>query len=446
MNKILLIVQREYLTRVRKRSFLVMTLIGPVLMAAVFIVPIYISTLENDLKVIAVLDETGIFAPRFQNSETLQFVTLEGGLEDAKRTLTEKGYYALLHIPGTDLSIPQTGIIYSTKQMTLNPKSYIRNVMSKEVEDLKLAASGIDPAILKSIKANIRLSTVKISKGGEEKNSSSELSTIVGFVSAFLIYIFIFIYGSQVMRGVIEEKMNRIVEVIVSSVRPFQLMMGKIVGVAAVGLTQFILWVLLTAGIVTIFTATYGSRLSDARVREMTMTNGSMVPGGSVQIEKEMEQLEGDEVIQVFSSISSINFGLMIVAFLIYFLGGYLLFSALFAAIGSAVDNETDTQQFMLPITIPLILAIVMTQYVINNPDGPVAFWLSMIPFTSPVIMMMRIPFGIQSWELFLSVILLVMGFLGTVWLASRIYRTGILMYGKKVSYRELWKWLSYKG
>ena len=244
------------------------------------------------------------------------------------------------------------------------------------------------------------------------------------------------------MRGVIEEKTNRIVEIIVSSVKPFQLMMGKILGLALVGLTQFLLWVILTFAIVSVFQVTYADQIPKENLTQM-------VPGQE-QIIVQDEEIQSDDqqqnVAKAFEIIRSIDFGVMIFGFLFYFLFGYLLYAALFAAIGSASDTEVDTQQFMLPVSIPLFLSIVMAQFVMRYPDGPLAFWFSIIPLTSPVIMMVRIPFGVPYWELYLSMFLLILGFLGTTWLAGKIYRTGILMYGKKINYKEIWKWLKYRS
>jgi len=267
-------------------------------------------------------------------------------------------------------------------------------------------------------------------------------------VASIMIYMFIFMFGSQLMRGVIEEKTNRIVEVIVSSVKPFQLMLGKIIGVALVGLTQFLLWVVFTTILVGAFQQTFPDKFKAPAAQQQFVTGQQMQPQAIADETTANLKVEtGNETAnQIFEAIASINFPVMIVSFIFFFIGGYLLYGALFAAIGSAVDNEADTQQFMLPVTVPLILAIVMMQYVINNPEGPLSWWLSMIPFTSPVIMMIRIPFGVPYWELALSAVLLIAGFLATTWLAAKIYRTGILMYGKKVNYAELWKWIRYKG
>jgi ABC-2 type transport system permease protein len=265
--------------------------------------------------------------------------------------------------------------------------------------------------------------------------------------SGILIYFFIFLFGSQVMRGVIEEKTNRIVEVIISSVKPFQLMMGKITGIGLVGLTQFLLWVILTGTIVTIGISSFSSKIKPGTASEQLMQSQTRgMAAMQLPNAADSSKVTGGQSNEAIAAIESIDFPVMICMFLFFFLFGYLLYAALFAAVGSAVDSEADTQQFMLPLTVPLILSIIMAQYVIQEPQGPVAFWLSIIPLTSPVIMMIRIPFGVPYMQIVLSMALLVGGFLGATWLASKIYRTGILMYGKKVSYRELWKWLKYKN
>ncbi|OQX79192.1 MAG: ABC transporter permease [Bacteroidetes bacterium 4484_249] len=445
MNKIGLIIKREYLTRVKKKSFIIMTVLGPILMAAMFIVPVYIAELEGETKLIGVIDETGLFYNKFSDTENLKFFILDSDLETAKKNITREDIYAILYIKKTEISVPQSCMLYSTKQPSLLVKGYIKNVMRKEVEALKLSASGVDPDILKSIKTKINISTVKINKGGEEEKSFTELSMAVGFISGIMIYIFIFMYGALVMRGVIEEKTNRIVEVIISSVKPFQLMMGKIVGVAMVGLTQFALWVIFTLLIVSTFMSFFSDEISTYESSQLKMQSNNFVMDSD--LENTLKDSDVNEsVIAVYESIQSINFGVIIFSFLFFFIGGYLLYGALFAAVGSAVDSETDTQQFMMPLTIPLILSIVLAQFIMNNPDGPVAFWFSIFPLTSPVIMMIRIPFGVPDFDLYLSMALLIIGFLGATWLAAKIYRTGILMYGKKISYKELWKWITYKN
>lgn len=453
MNKILLIIRREYMTRVRKRSFIVMTILGPLLMAGIVIVPVYIATTTNEVRQIGVVDETGFFHEKFKDSDNIRFIYLDTDIWSAKETFGKSGNYAILYIPRTEVALPANAILYAGSQVNINVKSYIRNVMSKRVEDLKLEAQLRDLAIgqstpvnvdnlLRSIKSSVDISTIKIGADGKEEKSYTEVSMVLAVLGAVLIYFFIFMFGSQVMRGVIEEKTSRIVEIIVSSVKPFQLMMGKIVGVALVGLTQFGLWVVLTFFIITVATASLSGKSSSVMLPgNMTgQSTPGFNPGQVIRDTPETTPEEGID--EVMTAISSIDFPVMIGSFLFFFLFGYLLYAALFAAIGGAVDSEADTQQFILPLTAPLILAIVLAQFVVQEPEGPVAFWLSLIPLTSPVVMMIRIPFGVPYFQVVLSMILLLLGFLATTWMAARIYRTGILMYGKKVSYRELWKWL----
>ncbi|MCB0823714.1 MAG: ABC transporter permease [Bacteroidales bacterium] len=453
MGKIKLIILREYLTRVRKKSFIIMTILGPLLMAALFVVPVFLAQLEGDTKTIAIVDETGLFAPKFKDSEKLHFEILNEDPESIKLHLTDRGFYALLHIPITELSVPNTAKLYANGQPNIIVTGYVRETMRKEIESLKLSASGIDPEILRSIKSTVNLLTIRVDEGGNEQNSSTELSMVVGYIGGILIYFFIFMYGAQVMRGVIEEKTNRIVEVIVSSVKPFQLMMGKIIGVAMVGLTQFVLWVVFTIIIVTSVLSVFSADINAFRSSQLQLEKDPIImyDSGGETIQPQNQNMENPEqineaVVAIFDQINSIAFQLILPMFLFYFIGGYLLYGALFAAIGSAVDNETDTQQFMLPITVPLILSIMVAQFIIINPEGPLAFWLSIIPLTSPVVMMVRLPFGVHWVDITLSITLMIAGFLFATWLAGRIYRTGILMYGKKPSYKELWKWLRYRS
>jgi len=453
MRKILLIIQREYLTRVKKRSFIIMTILGPLLMAGIVIVPIYIATSTNEMKQVAVVDETGLFHEKFKDSETIRFHYLETDIHSAKENFGNSKDYALLYIPRTEVALPTNAIIYSGSQVNINVKSYIRNIMSKRIEDMKLEAqlrnltkeedSPVNVEdLLRSIRTSVDINTIKIGADGQEEKSYTEVSMVLAIFGAILIYFFIFMFGSQVMRGVIEEKTSRIVEVIVSSVKPFQLMMGKIVGVGLVGLTQFALWVVLTFIIITGVTSTLTGKSIPAESSRQLMeqTTGTFDAGQVINLPAEPTQEEGAD--EVFAAINSIDFPVMIGSFLFFFLFGYLMYAALFAAIGGAVDSEADTQQFMLPLTAPLILSIVLAQFIVQDPAGPVAFWLSLIPFTSPVVMMIRIPFGVPVYEVAISMALLLAGFLGTTWIASRIYHTGILMYGKKVTYRELWKWI----
>lgn len=446
MSKISLIIQREYLTRVKKRSFIILTFLGPLLMASIWIVPIYLSSLGQETKVISVLDETGVFFDRFTGDENMQFVQAVPQLKAAKENLNKMGNYALLYIPKPDLHVPNTAIVYSEKQASLDVKNYIKSVMKKEIEAQKLALHGIDPQTLLSIKTNVFISSIKVDGSGKEEETSTEISMAVGMFSAILIYFFIFLFGAQVMRGVIEEKTSRIIEVIISSVKPFQLMMGKILGIALVGFTQFMLWVILTSTLVYGFQFVYQDELKAFQNTQTVETSQGLFPDTPVEAKVEEAQVPDENIGFFIDALLAIDYVVILGSFLFYFLGGYLLYAALFAAVGSAVDSEADTHQFMMPITIPLILSIVMAQLVISDPHGPVAFWMSMFPLTSPIIMMLRIPFGVPYWEILSSGALLVLGFIFTTWIAAKIYRTGILMYGKKVNYKELWKWLFYKA
>ncbi len=436
MDKIKLIILREYLSRVKKKSFIIMTLLGPLLMAGVVIVPVLLARVSQDeAKVIEVVDETGLYVNKLGGSESVKFVYSDKNIIAAKQDFDSANVDGILYIPSITVNYWQGIQLFTEKQPNISLVSYLEKTLQKEIESQRLQAEGIDEEVLKKIKTNVSVNSILLTDGGETK-SSSELSAGVGFVGSFLIYFFIFLYGAQVMRGVVEEKTSRIVEVIISSVKPFQLMMGKIVGVAMVGLTQFLLWVVLTATIVTIA----GKVLLN---NEDVAPSTSPMMRGQAQMEDQAPQ---SEMADVFEMIGAINFPVILGVFIFYFIGGYLLYGSLFAAIGAAVDSETDTQQFMLPITIPLILSIIIAQMVITNPGGSLAFWFSIIPFTSPIIMMIRIPFGVPYGELALSAGLLIAGFLFTTWLAARIYRVGILMYGKKVSYKELGKWLFYKS
>ncbi len=413
-------------------------------MAALMIVPAYISQMSDETKTIAVVDESGIFYKKFADTENIKFVYLSDSITKAKDNFVSSGNYAILYLPKKIVEAPSTARLFSDKQPSIAVKSYIENVLKKDFESMKLAASGIDRSIIESIETNISIQTIKLKGEGLEEKSNTEISTVLGIFGGILIYMFIFLFGTQVLRGVIEEKTSRIVEVIVSSVKPFQLMMGKILGIALVGLTQFLLWIVLTFTIITVVQVAMPDTFKINKTENVLIGKDKITPQNTELVPK--TEYKNQAMHDMFESLGSINFGLMISAFLFYFLFGYLLYAAVFAAIGAAVDSEADTQQFMLPVTIPLVFSIVMAQFVINNPEGPVAFWLSVIPFTSPVIMMTRLPFGVPYFDLILSMVLMVIGFLFTTWFAGKIYRTGILMYGKKPSYKELWKWLKYKG
>ena len=416
MHKIWLIIKREYLVRVRKKSFIIMTILGPILMAALLIVPIYLADENQENRIIALNEDANY---NLEDSEFIHFTTIPTSEAELLKTdFNESPFYALLYIEGENFTL------YSNQQISLSVSKSIERQLEQLIEHEKLKLLGIDLQILEDASTEINITTKIISEDGNTSNSQAEASMGIGFISGILIYMFIFMYGTMVMRGVIEEKTSRIVEVIISSVKPFQLMMGKILGVALVGLTQFVLWIILTIIISTVAELAF----LDANVMATEMNSSDQ----SVILAQVAELTGGINLVQIF------------LAFIFYFLAGYLMYSALFAAVGSAVDAEADTQQFVLPITIPLILSFVLITPIMENPDGTLAFWMSMIPFTSPVIMMVRLPFGVANWELALSIGILIASFIATTWLAGRIYRTGILMYGKKATYKEIWKWLKY--
>ncbi|RIV21575.1 ABC transporter permease [Fibrisoma montanum] len=441
MNTIFLIIKREYLVRVRKRSFVIMTILGPLLIFAFYAVIGWAAISSINQKKVAVIDESGRFANQFKDTKETTYSYLKQPLAQAKKQFAKSGYDALVFIPTNVIEQPKTVQIFAEKSVSLDLQNNIERAISKEIETIKLNQAGITRKIIEDAKVNVDAQTFSLRDSGEQ-NSSAIATSIIGYVCAFLIYISVFIYGTQVMRGVMEEKTNRIVEVIISSVKPFQLMMGKIIGVALVGLTQFMLWILLTVGLFTVGGQVFGDKVDRGRAAMQT----SAAAGQGAAAAPEVRQAQQGVMNNVLRAIETLNIPLIVACFLFYFLGGYLLYSALFGAIGAAVDNETETQQFMFPITLPIIGAIAVAQFVIREPDGALAFWTSMIPFTSPVIMMVRVPFGVPGWELALSMFLLAIGFAGTTWLAARIYRVGILMYGKKVTYKELSKWVFYKA
>ena len=425
-NKIKLIIEREYMTKVRRKSFVVMTLLGPLLFVGVFAIIAFLASVNKDSKTIAIYDETSLFVNTFKSTSELDYIYLPThGISSAIDTSEANNYYGILYVPmKQNLDETVSSIEFISKD---TPSILLTDKISKKIENTVREIKLLDLGISKQLvdKANVNVSINLVDNRGTTISTSSRLIQVgVGALSGLLIYMFIFIYGVQVMRSVIEEKTNRIIEVIISSVKPYQMMMGKIIGSALVGLTQFLLWSILSFTLFSVVSSMFGIERPGHNIPSVS---------GSV-MNYNMEDL--------LVSILDMNYVFILGMFIFFFLAGYLLYSALFAAIGSAVDSETDTQQFMFPITLPLIIAMYSGFMVLENPDGPVAFWMSMIPFTSPIVMMVRIPFGVPTWEIILSMGLLVLGFVLTTLLAAKIYRTGILMYGKKVTYKEIWKWL----
>ena len=444
-----IIISREYLNKVKKKSFLITTFLVPILFAALCILPslIMLGTKESS-KNIAVVDNSGIVAPALENSETATYTLLEGEApEDVKLKLESLGYDALLVIsPLDETQKTVTADVYSNKPLGMDLNENINGKINSAVENYRIAQSGIAnlEEVMKEVKANVKLHSYTLDAEGKEKVSESGVYMMVSMILGMIIYMFIALFGGMVMSSVIEEKASRVVEVLVSSVKATELMFGKIIGVALVALTQFFLWIVLTLSIVGIVGAVAGKDLlKSADPAEMVQTVGGM----SAEQSEAVVQAVSDqgEMGTILSTISNLPFVKIIVCFVLFFIFGYMLYASLFAAIGSAVENEGDTQQLQIPITIPLLLGFFIAIYAFKAPDSALVFWGSMIPFTSPIVMLARLPFGVPTWELVVSIILLIATFAVCAWISAKIYKVGILMFGKKSTWKDLWKWLKQK-
>ncbi len=436
MNKIGLVISREYLSRVKKKSFIIMSILGPVLIAGIFLIPLMMAMYGGDSKTIVVKDESGLFSESFKDESKLEITFSTDPLETLKDKVKVEEVDAVLFIPNVEIDDPEGLQLYSKSNLGFEITSDLSRSIRDEIEQIKLKRSGISQEALDNLKVDLDLTTINLKQGGEEEESSTAGASVVGYISAFMIYMFIFIYGAQIMRGVIEEKTSRVVEVIISSVRPFEMMMGKVIGIAGVGLTQLVIWIVFSQLLISGITMAMGPDVLDPNLYNQEM---------GVEKSVEMQQTEADVMGEIMMSLDKIDIPMVVIAFLFFFVGGYLLYGALFAAVGSAVDSDADAQQFMLPVSIPLILSIIMLGPIIQDPNGSLAFWMSMIPFSSPVVMMMRVAFGVPVWELALSMLFLIGGFILTIWVAGRIYRVGILMHGTKVNYKVLAKWFMTK-
>ena len=436
MNKILLVIQREYLTRIQKKSFWVASLLGPILITAISAVPIWLATQAKEVKRIEILDESGLFQMSDLVDKEVEFKLVKKPVSDLKSSFTKEGYAAFVHLPKDLLTHSKDIKIYSEKNLSLPLKSSIERVIEKKVRAILMKDAGIASEVYEKTQIEVSSETITVSEKGDETSSSSGGAMILAGVMGMLLYVTLLLYGSQVMNGVIEEKSSRIIEVIISSIKPYQLMLGKILGVGMVGLTQFLLWIVLTIGLSQVASKFYSANPMQQKVEQ--------IKKGDPEVAKKIE--DASPMAEVTKVIESTNIPLMVGGFLFYFLFGYLLYSSLFAAIGSAVESAAEAQQFTFIVMLPIILAFIMAQFTLQDPDSPMAFWASMIPFTSPINMMVRLPYGVPMWELATSMILLVVGFLGCSWISARIYRVGILMYGKKITVKEMAKWLFYKG
>ena len=437
-SKIAVIIAREFAIRVKKKSFIFTTLLTPLLFAALMVVPGLIASYsegDEGLKV-GVVDNSGIVMPYMESDSDVSFEQIMGrSMEDLKGDFDNLNLFALVGISQLDSANNVQVVTYSKKQLNIDIKNRIERNVEAAVEENKLKSYGIPQLeqIMADVESNVRISTYMLDEKGEEKASKVEIFMIIGYIASFMIYMFIFLFGNMVMRSVIEEKTTRIIEVIVSSVKPFQIMMGKILGVASVALTQFFIWVVFTLVIVTVAGSALG--LNDPA---QTIPVTTDIPVDEIVA---AAQTEGGDFLQ---ALKDVNYVQIIGCFLVYFVLGYLLYSSMFAAVGAVVDNEADTQQFILPVTMPIIIGLFLMLHTFQYPDSSLSFWGSVIPFTSPLVMMARIAYGVPAWELALSIGLLVVTFVAMAYLSGKIYRVGILMYGKKPSWKEIYKWLKY--
>lgn len=435
MNHLPLIIKREYLTKVRNKSFIIMTFLSPLIFVGIFALVAYLSSLNNDtIRRITVLDESGLFVDEFSSTPHLRYNVLSNGnLTDAKNQAETAEIYGFLYIPKAENleELSKNITFYSADSPSLSMMSDINSLLENKVNTMKLKEAGIDSETIKNLHINIRANQETF-LGQETSKLGSGLKLIFGGAAGYLLFMFIIIYGNMIMRSVIEEKTSRVIEVIISSVKPRVLLLGKIFGTTLAGLTQFLIWVVLILILMTAVTSIFG--IDPTAGSPATQVLEQNVDGGPQQMMQD-----------IMLEINNLPLTNLIVMFILFFIGGYLLYASLYASVGAAVDSETDTQQFMMPILMPLILAVYVGFFtVIDNPHGTVSQVFSYIPFTSPVVMMMRIPFGVPLWQQLISVALVFVTFIGMVWFAAKIYRVGILMYGKKPTYKEIFKWLKY--
>jgi len=443
MNKIGLIFRREFLNRVQKKSFLIATILVPLIFPTIVGTMLYVSIKQHEgaaIQTVEVLDKSGKI--KLDNSTTYKFVAIQGELAQIKEAFKKSGDFALLYIPPFELSNPAGITLYTHESVSIRKIEDFEGVLENRIHDLKLEQFNIDKETLRNLRTNVSINSVNTGEeGDEEKENNTGVLYGLGVVLGVLIYMFVIIYGMQIMHGVIEEKTSKIVEVIISSVKPFQLMMGKILGIAAVGLVQFAIWVILMGVITTGTLAYFGVKMPQQQAMEPVM---GQQQGQQTPEKTEAAQKQADKVSR---ALAQIPFAKIIFNFAFYFLGGYLLYGALFAAVGSAVDSQQEAQQFTVPIMMPLIVAYIgLFAFILDDPHSTASFWFSIIPFTAPVAMVGRLAFDVPTWQLILSQALLVAGFIFTTWIAGRIYRVGILMSGSKVNYKVLAKWFMMKG
>ncbi|WP_372766015.1 ABC transporter permease [Lutibacter sp.] len=437
MDKLKLIIKREFLAKVKNKSFLIMTILSPLMVVGLLSLIIFLNEKNSEeIRTVAFVDESQQFSDAFIDSDALKYIDLTSlGVEEA-REKTKEFYYGLLVIPKTDSlnQLSKNITFFSNDTPSLTVLSSIESKLEKKIRNLKIEQLHIDVDKIKAIETTVTIAAENFS-GEKSSKIGSMLRMVAGGGFGYLIFMFIIIYGTSVMRSVIEEKTSRIIEVIISSVKPFQLMLGKIIGNAMAGILQFIIWMIIGGLLMFAITLFFG-----VDVAEVSSNSGKMTP----EMIQQMQNSTNNDLQLILLEIKNLPIMTIFFSFIIYFLGGYLIYSSIYAAIGAAVDSETDTQQFMMPVLMPLVIAIYVGFSVIENPHGPIAVAFSLFPLTSPIVMLMRIPFGVPWWQLITSIALLIVTFIGMVWFAAKIYRVGILMYGKKPTYKEIYKWLKY--
>lgn len=450
LRNIKTIISREYMTRVRKKSFLLITFLGPIFFAAVCVLPAIIMNMTSEEKKnIALVDDSGIILPRIQDTELIDFSDYTGYNVDSLKTQMDDIDIIVSVSPLDTVTRSVNVAAYAAKPISVDMKGAIASQIDDAIEDYRLTLYEMEDLkrIMEEVKSNVVVETLTVDEEGNEEVSSSEVYMIISLVLSMIIYMFIIMFSGMVMQSVIEEKASRVVEVLVSSVKATELMFGKIIGVALVAITQFLLWVVLTFGLVTVVSSVVGfdSMMESAAMQTEQMTQMTEGLGVEEQMMPAAPMPQDSELGAMLTTLSSLNYGQLIFGFIIYFILGYLLYASFFAAIGSAVENEADTQQLQLPVTIPLMIAFFIAFYAFKAPDSTIVFWGSMIPFTSPIVMLARIPFGVPTWELALSIGLLVVTFIACGWASAKIYKIGVLMFGKKTSFKDLWNWLKQK-
>ncbi|MDD3051261.1 MAG: ABC transporter permease [Candidatus Cloacimonetes bacterium] len=435
MNKTLIIICREYLTRVKKKSFIITTIAVPFLMALLMLLPILMTKFKTGKDRIAVIDLSGKIVNKLDNTDNISFTYVNSDLENMKQNFSEQGYSGILYIPDFELERPFGFSYFSEKQPGINLHSHITRNLRDIVQKYRYEMVGLDEQILKKLEVDLTIDTFVLSKEGE-KSGNTLISSILSQILGFILYFSLLIYGSTVTKGVMEEKNSRIVEVIMSSVKPVQLLFGKIIGIVAVALTQFTIWIIIMVLMNFMIGAIFAPELSE--VQSVAAIGGNQIIA--------QPQTDSSEIVTILNDLRSLDTTYIIIIALFYFLGGYLLYASMFAAIGSVGGDDADNQTLTLPVTLPIIVSFILMLNVLEDPSGKLAFWASMIPLSSPIVMVARIPFGVPFWQIFTSLFLLFSGFIVSTYAAAKIYKTGILLYGKKVTFKELFKWVFYKS